>query len=105
MYWPFCVPVGVDALRQSLKREPVTDSVEQPGRGKPLSANGQTAAVGVMNAAVRLGLLLGLCLGAASPSLAQITQDAYVANQHDNTVSVVDTNHVGLRQHHRRRRA
>jgi hypothetical protein len=34
--------------------------------------------------------LLGLCLGAVSPSLAQITQGAYVANQHDNTMSVVD---------------
>ena len=44
-----------------------------------------------MNAAVRLGLVLGLYLVAASPSLAQITQDAYVANQHDGTVSVVDT--------------
>jgi hypothetical protein len=35
--------------------------------------------------------LFGLCLGAVSPSLAQITQDAYVANQHVNSVSVVDT--------------
>jgi YVTN family beta-propeller protein len=34
---------------------------------------------------------LGLCLGAVNPSLPQITQGAYVANQHDNTVSVVDT--------------
>ena len=91
MYSLFCVSVGVDVFRLSLKREVVSDLAGQSGRGKPLSANGRTAAVGVMNAAVRLGLVLGLYLVAASPSLAQITQDAYVANQHDGTVSVVDT--------------
>jgi outer membrane autotransporter protein len=91
MYSLFCVSVGVDVFRLSLKREVVSDLAGQSGRGKRLSANGRTAAVGVMNAAVRLGLVLGLYLVAASPSLAQITQDAYVANQHDGTVSVVDT--------------
>src|SRR6202790_2630430 len=91
MYLIFCVSVGVDVFRLSLKREVVSDLAGQSGRGKPLSANGRTAAVGVMNAAARLGLVLGLYLVAASPSLAQITQDAYVANQHDGTVSVVDT--------------
>src|ERR1700676_4835144 len=91
MYLIFCVSVGVDVFRLSLKREVVSDLAGQSGRGKPLSANGRTAAVGVMNAAVRLGLVLGLYLVAASPSFAQITQDAYVANQRDGTVSVVDT--------------
>jgi len=73
MWRSFCASVGADALRQALKREAVTDSAGQPGRGKPLSVKSRTAAVGVMNAAVRLGLVMGLCLGAASPSLAQIT--------------------------------
>ena len=43
--------------------------------------------------------LLGRCLGAVSPSLAQITQDAYVANEHDNTVSVVDTTTQAVVRH------
>jgi YVTN family beta-propeller protein len=78
VYWQLYVLVGVDALRQSLNREPVTDSVEQPGRVSHCPPT------------------LGLCLGAASPSLAQITRNAYVANQHDNTVSVVDTTTQGV---------
>jgi YVTN family beta-propeller protein len=85
MWRSICAPVVADALRQSLKREPVTDSAGQPGRGEPPSLNGQTA---VMNAAVRVGLVVGLCLGAASPSLAQIT---YVANNGDKPVSVIET--------------
>ncbi|MEA3147616.1 MAG: hypothetical protein QOI53_3202, partial [Verrucomicrobiota bacterium] len=91
MYSLFCVSVDVDVFRLSLKCEVVSDLTGHSGRGMPLSANGRTAAVGVMNAAARLGLVLGLYLVAASPSLAQITQDAYVANQRDGTVSVVDT--------------
>jgi hypothetical protein len=42
--------------------------------------------------------LLGLCLGAVSPSLAQITQDADVENQHDKFGVGGRHDHAGRRQ-------
>ena len=62
MWCSFWASIGADVLRQVLKRKAVT------------------------NSGVHLALVAGLCLGAASLSLAQITQDAYVTNVVDNTV-------------------
>jgi YVTN family beta-propeller protein len=56
-------------------------------------ALGSSSREGVSHCPPTLG---AVALGAVSPSLAQITQDAYVANQHDNTVSVVDTTPQGV---------
>ena len=76
MWRSFFTSLGADSLGQALKREAVIDSAGQPERGKPLSVKSRAATIAVINAAGRLGLVVGLCLGTASPSLAQITQDA-----------------------------
>jgi YVTN family beta-propeller protein len=81
----------VQILRQSCKPELVTKSGESPGIDKLPTLNAGAVALGSINVAAHLGLVVGLYLGVASPLLAQITQDAYVPNHADNTVSVIDT--------------
>jgi outer membrane autotransporter protein len=88
---PSLWPGRCRVLRQSFKRELVTKSGESPGSDKPPTLNAGAVAVGLIKVAVHLGLVVGLYLGVASPLLAQITQDAYVPNTDDNTVSVIDT--------------
>jgi outer membrane autotransporter protein len=88
---PSLWPGGWRRLRQSCKPELVTKSGESPGIDKLPTLNAGAVAVDSINVAAHLGLVVGLYLGVASPLLAQITQDAYVPNHADNTVSVIDT--------------